>query len=575
LAACLSLVLAACGGPADTQSPSSSGEPVLATGGTLKIVGNDDHAQIDPVSFALVATNSIARPITRQLISYEASNDQAANVIPFGDLAEDLPAISEDGLTYTFKMRGNAMWDSATPRAITSKDMANGLKKICNPLRPAYTTTYFYSIVGFEDFCKGYDADKPTVADIKKHILEDDVAGIQTPDDSTLVIKLDSPTSDFIYVLSLPNASPVPVEALDYEPNSPDYIKNYISSGPYTVDEYVNDQHLYLKRSAGWVAESDPLRAANVDRIEVTFGVSADAAMQQVQVGDADTTYGMQVPPVQFVTLSGAGDEKLVIYPSPATFFLWINSVSDNNKGALKDTKVRQALQYGVDKAALVQQLGGSETAEPAIGIFGSGVVGHSTVDPYATTGNSGDPEKVKSLLAEAGVSGLKLKLAFRSDNAVEPAIAQIIQQNFAKADIEIELVPKPSSDFYGQFMMVHENTKTGEWDLSLSGWNPTWAGGGARSVYQPQFTYPPEQTYNYTDYNSDAAYSLMKQAMAAPIDEAPAIWAQVSDAVMADPPVIPLYSRMNILYHSERVANYAEYVLAQEGDWTNMAVSP
>ncbi|MDR1711045.1 MAG: ABC transporter substrate-binding protein [Propionibacteriaceae bacterium] len=575
LAVPLSLILASCGQPAATTSGADpTAEGPAASGGTLKVVGTDDHSQIDPVSYALVATNSIARSITRQLISYQASNDQSANAVPVGDLAEDVPTVSDDGLTYTFKLRSNAMWDTPTPRAITSTDVANGLKKICNPLKPAYTVTYFYSIVGFQEFCEAYDTDNPNVADIKKHILEDSVAGIETPDDTTVVIKLNSPASDFIYVLSLPNSSPVPVEALDYEPNSPDYIKNYISSGPYTVDEYVNDKHLYLKRSAGWNAESDPIRAANVDRIEITYGVAADAAMQQVQSGDANILYGMQVPPAQYATLSTTGDENIVIYPSGATFFLWINSVSPNNNGALAETKVRQALQYGVDKQAMVQQLGGPDVAEPATGIFGSTVVGHSNNDAYATTDSKGDPEKLKSLLTEAGVSNLKLKLAYRSDNATEPDIAQIIQQSFAAAGVEIELVPKPSSDFYGQFLMVHENGRNGEWDLALCGWNPTWAGGAARAVYQPQFTYPPEASYNYTDYNSDKAVELMKQAMAATMDEAPAIWAQVSDAVMDDPPVIPLYSRKNIHYHSPEVSNYLEYVLAQEGDWTNMALA-
>ncbi|MDR1513735.1 MAG: ABC transporter substrate-binding protein [Propionibacteriaceae bacterium] len=566
LALGLALSLSACGQDTTTTTDDSN---------TLKIVGNDDHSQIDPVDVGLVATDPIVRATSRQLISYQASNDQAVNVVPQPDLAAELPTISDDGLTYTFKLRENAMWDTPTPRPITSTDMANGLEKICNPLVPAFSIEYFKSIVGYEEFCADYDTENANVEDIKKHILEDSVSGIETPDDTTLVITLKEPTSDFIYVLSLPNASPVAEEALDYTPNSPEFIQNFIASGPYTVDSYVNDQHLYLKRSAGWVKESDPLRAANVDRIEITYGVTADNAMQQVQSGDADMLYGMTVPPTQYTQLSQAGDEKLITWPSAATFFLWINSVSPNNEGVLADVKVRQALQYGVDKAAFVQQLGGPEVAEPAIGIFASGVVGHSTKDPYATTGDAGDPAKMQSLLAEAGAADLKLKLAYRSDNAVEPAMAQIIQQSMAEGGVEIELVPKPSSDFYGQFMMVHENGLEGEWDLALCGWSPDWAGGAARSVFQPQFTFTgTEQEYNYTDYNNQKANDLMADAMAGSVEEAAGYWAQVSDAVMEDPPVIPLYSRKIVQYHGERVGNYLEFALGEIGDWTNIVLA-
>jgi peptide/nickel transport system substrate-binding protein len=273
--------------------------------------------------------------------------------------------------------------------------------------------------------------------------------------------------------------------------------------------------------------------------------------------------------------MAAEGDENLVAWPRAATGFLWINANAPNNGGILADPAVRQALQYGVDKAAFVQQLGGPDVAEPAIGIFGSGVVGFSSNDLYPTEDNAGDPAKMQELLAAAGASDLTLKLAYRSDNAVEPAMAEIIQETMKAGGVTIELVPKPGSDFYGNFMMIHENGLAGEWDLALCGWSPDWAGGAARSVYQPQFTYPPEQEYNYTDYNSEEAYELMKQAQSTTdVAESTELWAQVSDAVMADPPVIPLYSRKITVYHSSRVGNFLEFALAEAGDWTNVTVS-
>lgn len=578
LTSALVLGLMACSPSANSGDKSSAGTGDAAKGGTLKIVGTDDIDHLDPTMVGLVVTNNLARAISRQLISYKASNDEAENVLPQPDLAADLPEVSDDGLTYTFTLRDGITWDAPDgARAITSNDVANGIERVCNPLGPSFTSSYFNVIAGFAEFCEGYDADNPSVDNVRQHIEEDSVSGIATPDDKTVVFTLGEVASDFIYMLSLANASPVPAEALQYEPDGPDYRANYISSGPYTVDEYVPDKHLYLKRNPSWNASSDPLRSGNVDRIEITFGVSADNAIQQVQSDDAHITMGINPTSAQLAQLRAAGEETILTISPGNTYFLWINSLSDNNGGALKDKAVRQALQFAVDKSAFVQQLGGEDMAVPATGIFGPSVVGHSTNDPYATPDSAGDPDQAKTLLAAAGASALNLKLAYRSDNPVEPGIAQTIQENMAKADITVELVPVPGSDFYPNFMMEHDNGREGKWDLALCGWSPDWTGGAARSVFQPQFTYDgqTEQGYNYLDFNNDKANELASQALAAKtVEESADLWAQVSDAVMEEAPVLPLYSKTVVLYHSQSVSNYQVFALGEAGDWTNLSVA-
>jgi peptide/nickel transport system substrate-binding protein len=143
-------------------------------------------------------------------------------------------------------------------------------------------------------------------------------------------------------------------------------------------------------------------------------------------------------------------------------------------------------------------------------------------------------------------------------------------------AGITVELVPIPSSDYYPNFMMVKDNAVNGEWDLALCGWSPDWAGGAARSVFQPQFQYLGiDQSYNYTNYNNDAANAAMAEALAAP-DAASAeqYWIAVNDAVMADPPVIPLYSRLVANVFGPDVVNYQVFVLGQNADWSNVDVN-
>lgn len=566
--ALVGLLAGACSIPALTASAQEAG-------GVLRILGTEDIDHFDPTSAALVTSNNFLRATTRQLISYKSSNDELVRVTPEGDLATEVPQPTDDGLTYTFKLRQGAMWNAASgARQITSADFERGLKRMCNPALGSAALTYYTGLIaGLAEFCDGFAKVEPTVEAMKAYIEGNDIPGIETPDDETIVIKLKQRAGDFIFMLSLPTSAPAPVEVLDYMPDGPDYRANFIASGPYTPAEYTPDSSMQLVRNPSWKADSDPLRKAYVDEIQLTFGLTVDAIMQQLQSGDGDMTYDVTIPPAVLQTLIAAGDDKLVTVSSGNTNFIFINTVSGNNNGALKDLRVRQALNHAVDKAAVVQQQGGPEIAKPVNGIFGVGVLGYHEFNLYPSDGDKGDPEKAKALLAEAGFpNGITLKMPYRN-KGIEPNIAQTIQASMARAGITLELTPVTASDYYSKFMTNPVNTKDGTWDIAPVGWTPDWAGGAARSVFQPQFSYDgTHQTYNYTDYNNDKANALADQAINAPTaEEVGKLWGQVDELVMADAPVVPLIANLIVLYHGAAVQGFEPYSLGVQGDWTNV----
>lgn len=544
-------------------------------GGTLRILGTEDLDHFDPTSAGLVSTNNFLRAVVRQLISYEASTDETVRITPKGDLAVDVPQPTDDGLTYTFKLRQGANWNAPSgPRQITSEDLERGFKRMCNPALGSAALTYYSSlVVGMAEYCEKFAKVEPTVEAMKDFIQNNDIPGIETPDAETVVFRLTQRAGDFIYMLSLPTSAPAPVEVLDYMPDGPEYRANYVASGPYTPGAYTPDTSLQLVRNPAWTAESDPLRKAYVDEIALTFGMTVDAIMQQIQSGDGDMTYDVTIPPSILQTLRATGDDKLMTVSAGNTTFIFINTVSGNNNGALKDLRVRQALNYAIDKAAIVQQMGGPDIAKPVNGIFGVGVLGHHDFDLYPSADAKGDPEKAKALLAEAGFpNGITLKMPFRNKGN-EPAIAQTIQASLAKAGITLELTPVAPADYYSKFMTNPVNTKDGIWDIAPVGWTPDWAGGSARSVFQPQFTFDgTHQTYNYTDYNNPKATELAQQAINATTpEEVGKIWGQVDELVMADAPVVPMVATMYVLYHGSAVQNFQPYALGVQGDWTNV----
>jgi len=547
-------------------------------GGTLKIVGTADIDHFDPTSAALVTSNNFLRAVSRQLISYEASMDDDARLQPKGDLATEVPQPTNDGLTYTFTLRDGVAWNAPDgARPIVSADFERGMKRMCNPFLGSAALTYYVDLIeGMRSFCDGFAQVEPTAAAMKEYIQNNDISGIETPDDKTIVINLTEKAGDFVYMLSLPTSAPAPVEVLDYMPDGPDYRENFIASGPYTPETYIPDSTIKLTRNPAWNSDSDPLRSGYVDNINITFGIQPDAAIQQLQAGDADMTYDILIPPAILQMLTATGDDKLVTMSVGRTSFLWFNTLTDNNDGALRDLKIRQAVQYAIDKAAIVQQMGGPMVAAPQNGIFGPGVLGFHEFDLYPTDNASGDPEKAKELLAEAGYpDGITLKMPFRNQNA-EPAIAQTIQASLKKAGINLELTPVAPSDYYSKFMTNQENTKAGLWDIAPVGWSPDWVGGAARSVFQPQFTYNgTHQTYNYVDYNNPEANKIAKEAINATTPEQAAkLWGQVDEMVMKDSPVVPYTTENVILYHGPAVENFEPYALGAQGDWTNVWLS-
>ncbi|KAM9862309.1 ABC transporter substrate-binding protein [Leucobacter sp. BZR 635] len=573
LGAAAMLVLSGCATGGSGGGGEAGGEP--QSGGTLKVLANGDVDRLDPQLTAYVPVNSVVRSLSRSILSYETSNDVDERIALTGDIAEEVPTASEDGLTYEIKIRDGVTWDAPDgARPIVAGDVARGIERICNPHIGAALGGYFISLIdGMSEYCEGFAKVPAEAAAMKEYVESNDIKGIATPDDQTVVFTLVEPASDFTSMLSLPTANPAPIEVLEYLPDSPEYRSNFVSSGPYKVASYTPDVKWEFVRNESWKADSDPLRKANVDKIQMTMGVEGDAAMQQLQAGSADMLFDLSPSPANIQQLQAANDKKFTTMENGGIDqFMWFNTATTNNDSALQKLEVRQAIQYAIDKQAVVQVMGGEDIASVTNGIFGPGINGYEEFSLYGDKSGKADPEKAKELLKAAGVENLTLKFPYRNVGT-QPDIAQTIQSSLEAAGITVELFPVPPTDYYANFMTNRENASTGEWDVALVGWSPDWVGGAARSVFQPQFTFDgTPQSYNYVDFNNDKANELADQALAAATpEEAGKLWHEVDKTVMEDSPIVSIVSRKKANYHSDRVQDFAIYALAQNGDWTNV----
>jgi peptide/nickel transport system substrate-binding protein len=570
----LALTAAACGGSSDGGTGDKTDEKAVK-GGHLKILGGGDIDHMDTAAAYYTVSYSLLRAISRQLLSYPntADTDKAHEVVP--DMATEMPKVSDDGLTYTLTITDGVQWDTTPPRQVTGADAARGFKRLCNPVQPTGAMGYFSGVIeGMKEFCEPFAKVPATIPAIKDYVEKNEISGIKA-EGNTLTIKLVQPAGDFVNILALPFSSPSPVEMLDYLPDSPQFRQAFISDGPYKVAKYVAEKNIELVRNPAWKSDTDKLRAANVDTISITQGSDEGPVFQQLQAGTADMSWDTYVPTANIPQLKAAKDPNLALVANGSTNpYISINMLSPNQGGALKKLEVRQALNYAVNKKAIIQVLGGPDINEPLGQILTPPILGYEKFDPYATPDSAGDPAKAKELLAKAGYpNGLELIYLYRNKGKA-PAIAATMQAELAKSGIKLKLKQVPSADFYTQHLQKPSATKSGDWDLAAPGWNPDWQGNAARSFFVPLLDGRQcgEGSTNYNCYNNPEVNKLIDQALAeADLDKAKDLWHQADEKVMADAPWVPVTTGKNPLYHGSRVGNWIYFDFANNGDMTNV----
>ncbi|MFC5187068.1 ABC transporter substrate-binding protein [Actinomadura harenae] len=574
-------VAAGCGGGLGPVDPMHTGRP--RDGGTLRVVGSSDVEHLDPASAESVGARGLDRTFARTLFGTVASNVFAETIPVRPDVAERLPTrangdVGADGLTYTVRLRGDVLWDTAPPRPVTAADFVRAFKRLCNPAAPSAGTGYFTSTLrGMDDYCRGYArlgaggigaatsgssaADARAAATLAAYQNGHDIEGVRAAGDRTLVFRLTRPASDFLSLLTLEYTAAAPREYDRYLPDGPLFRQHTVSDGPYRISEYRPDTSYLLTRNPAWRAGSDPLRERHVDRVRITLGQdSAEAVQQQLETGTADLAWDQPVPTSALPRLRSGHDPRFAVREAPSTSpYVVFNLRSPNNRHALADRNVRRALAYAVDRSALVKIVGGPAVARPLHTAIPPGTTGYAPADPFPTPGDSGDPATCRRLLASAGYpGGLTLRFPYRV-NSVHRLIAESLRENLAACGVRTVLSPDTGEDFYGRTISDPARGAAGAWDVAAPGWTPDWYGSNGRAVLLPLLSgraLGPGST-NYGGYDDPRVDALIDQALTAPSEaRAAEAWRRADRTATEDAAILPLLDRSHTIFASSRVRN-------------------
>jgi peptide/nickel transport system substrate-binding protein len=572
--------LAACSSSNSGGSTSSnSTKPV--TGGTLRIVAASGPDHLDTVPAYYTADYMLERAYARQLLTYPTVPDPTfsspgwtKDITPVPDVATAVPTtanggITNGGKTYTFHLKSGVDWNTSPPRQVTADDFIREYKAFCNPVSPVGNLGYYSATIsGLTQYCDAETAffakksNKPTAANIANFQNTHQISGLKAVSSSEIQFNLIQPAGDFIYMLAMPFTSARPVEYDQYVPDTLPLRQHTISDGPYQITSYVPNKSLVMQKNPAWKQSTDTARHQYVNKITLTMGVTSAttqlADMQAGTTGTYDLTNDTTIEPTAYASLLAKNDPKFKIWPYAATIpYVVFNLRSPNSGGAMKNLKVRQAIEYGINKVAVQKAEGGPAVEKVINTAIPPGNVGYVAGNMYPNNNGQGDPAKCKSTLAAAGYpKGVSLTYLYVNDS-VNSRIFAAIQASLKPCGVNLVGKPEPGSSFFVDLGNSPVNNKAGTWDLGQPGWIADWWGPNGRTIMDPLFkTRCVVNTNNYgclSDPNLDKA---IEAAEAAPLSQSAPLWAKADNIVMQDAAIVPLAGAELPAYSSARVQN-------------------
>jgi peptide/nickel transport system substrate-binding protein len=499
------------------------------TGGTITLPESADFEHLDPQRAYVVTANVVDNIITRTLTAYRENGDGKLEVV--GDLATNTGEKSNGGKTWTFHLRDGIKYEDGS--TITSQDVAYGIARSFSP-DLSEGPHWIQQWLAGNNYNATYKGPYNGASKLPP--------GVTTPDAKTIVFNFPNPEPDLPFALTLGTDAPVPAA----KDTKIQYDNRIFSSGPYKIASYVRNQKLTLVKNTQWDPKTDPIRHQYPDKVVVDFTVTADQATNAL-IADhpADqaslTGEDMAVSAALYPKAIATASSKARILHGP-TQFVWQLNI---NTQKVTDLKVRQALNYAVDKQGLLK-VWGSFAGQPASTILSPTTSGYKKYDAYPA-GANGDPAKAKELL---GNKRVKLTYAYRNTERNQQ-IAAFLVSNLKQSGFDVTAQPVDKDQWYTVI-----GKKNNPYDFYMTGWGSDWPGASTViPVLQNGATITPTGNSNYSYFNvpevNDKIASILKET---DLTKAAGEWADLDQEIMTKyaPEVPVIYDQQTTMYGSK-----------------------
>lgn len=401
----------------------------------------DDIITLDPAESFEISPAEVLGNAYDSLVRLNI--DDPAQVVP--GVAESW-TVSDDGLTYTFKIREGLKF--ASGNALTAKDVAYSFERgVRLDKSPAFILTQF-----------GLTGDNV-------------VENAKAVDDTTFVLKIDKPYApSFVLncltatvgkivdkdLLEQNSAKVTPTDDYKYDTDYGNaWLKtNYAGSGPFKIRDWRANEIVVLERNENYY--DDPAKLARVMYRHVK-----ESATQRLMLETGDVDVARNLEPGDYEAVLSNKDLQSVSAPKGTVYYISLNQKNEN----LAKPEVREAFKYLVDYDAigktLIKGIGEiRQSYQP------KGVLGALDEQPYKL-----DPAKAKELLEKAGLKdGLSVTFDVRNTQPVT-GIAESFQQTAAQAGVKVDIIPGDGKQTLTKYRARNHDLYIGQWGMDY--WDP------------------------------------------------------------------------------------------------------
>ena len=391
----------------------------------------DDIITLDPAESFEISAGEIMGNTYDRLVRFDVADPSKL----YGDVAESW-TVSEDGKTYTFKLKPGLKFASGNP--LTAEDVAFSLQRAVKlDLAPAFILTQF---------------------GLSKDNVEQKVRKI---DDLTVVLETDkayAPT----FVLNCLTANVAAIVdkklVLEHEKDGDlgnGWLKtNYAGSGPMKIRDWRANEILALERNDNYYGEKAKLP-------RVIYRHVKESATQRLLLEKGDVDIARNLTPEDLAAVEKNADIAITSRPKGTIYYISLNQ----KHPILSKPEVREAMKWLVDYDAI------GETLIKGIGkihqtFLPMGLLGAIDEKPYKL-----DVAKAKELLEKAGLKdGFSITMDVRQTQPVA-GIAEAVQRTFAQAGIKMEIIPGDGKQTLTKYRARNHDLYIGQWGADY--WDP------------------------------------------------------------------------------------------------------
>jgi peptide/nickel transport system substrate-binding protein len=504
-------------------------------GGTLTVSSSDDApTSLDP---AIVAYNDTLEgqilAITNDgLLSYDkVGGPGGATLVP--DLASALPQMSTDGLTYRFPLREGIVYSTGEP--VRPEDFRHALERaVTTAGGPAEDSQLLFTSIDGVKAC----IEEPSTCDLSESIVADAEA---------VTFHLKRPDPELPYKLALPAAYPVPVEI----PAKDQGLEPVPATGPYMIAEAGADGVELVRNPEfrEWSGAAQP--DGFVDAISWRFGQDPANAFDRLSAGELD--WMTDVPqPEDLASLEAEHPDQVVVWPTASTTWFGFNVLAP----PFDDVRVRQALNYAVDRGHMVELRGGEASYRPTCQVLPPNFQGYEPFCPYTLDPGSGawsapNLDRARALIEDAGVTAERVPVWVSDDPPpgwaeISRYIVEVLNELGLRADLKIVTVDK-----------WFDAVVTGEAQAHLGGWIANYP--TASNFLNPKDLCSSLGWGDYSGFCSESLNAMFEDALRLQETDpaaANSAWTELDHQLVEEAIVAPVDNPISAYAVSARVGN-------------------